>query len=323
MQNLSSPETDLPNFFRQLGRTSAQVAPVADVQAAAVHQHGRHLRGHRGQPAPRSRTRSPRARRRSTWARAPSAPSARSWPTSPTSRGACGRRSQELPRSLPAHQRVLPRGHQGPAPDRAAQRAPPDRLHLARPPVRQPEHAARPARHPQRPGGHPPADRVPQPLRVGLQLPGLLPARAGRAHVRQGLGHLPRRHGAGPGREALQPEPAQRLRTERRRPARRHPARPEGARRDAVPGPRAGAARLFGTPYPPAIDAQGNADCQLGQQGYPNGPLTLPGAALRPGHRARRDPDRPAPAATARWRCRTTRSSPAAPTSRASSASTT
>ena len=33
MTNLSAPETDLPNFFRQLGRTSAQVAPVADVQA--------------------------------------------------------------------------------------------------------------------------------------------------------------------------------------------------------------------------------------------------------------------------------------------------
>ncbi len=30
--------------------------------------------------------------------------------------------------------------------------------------------------------------------------------------------------------------------------------------------------RLFGTPYTPAIDAQGNADCQLGQTGYPKGP---------------------------------------------------
>jgi virulence factor Mce-like protein len=32
MQNLSNPETDLDQFFRQLGRTSAQVAPVASVQ---------------------------------------------------------------------------------------------------------------------------------------------------------------------------------------------------------------------------------------------------------------------------------------------------
>jgi virulence factor Mce-like protein len=29
--------------------------------------------------------------------------------------------------------------------------------------------------------------------------------------------------------------------------------------------------RLYAPPYSPAIDAQGNADCQLGQNGYPNG----------------------------------------------------
>jgi hypothetical protein len=31
--------------------------------------------------------------------------------------------------------------------------------------------------------------------------------------------------------------------------------------------------RLYAPPYSPAIDAQGNADCQLGQTGYPNGAL--------------------------------------------------
>jgi hypothetical protein len=31
--------------------------------------------------------------------------------------------------------------------------------------------------------------------------------------------------------------------------------------------------RLYAPPYQPAIDAQGNADCQLGQAGYPNGRL--------------------------------------------------
>lgn len=31
--------------------------------------------------------------------------------------------------------------------------------------------------------------------------------------------------------------------------------------------------RLYAPPYQPAIDAQGNADCQLGQNGYPNGRL--------------------------------------------------
>ena len=31
--------------------------------------------------------------------------------------------------------------------------------------------------------------------------------------------------------------------------------------------------RLYAPPYQPAIDAQGNADCQIGQNGYPNGRL--------------------------------------------------
>jgi virulence factor Mce-like protein len=35
------------------------------------------------------------------------------------------------------------------------------------------------------------------------------------------------------------------------------------------------AMRLFTPPYHPAIDAQGNADCQLGQDGYPEGPLNV------------------------------------------------
>jgi hypothetical protein len=38
------------------------------------------------------------------------------------------------------------------------------------------------------------------------------------------------------------------------------------------------AGRDFNQPYGPAIDAQGNADCQLGQNGYPNGPLNDRGA---------------------------------------------
>lgn len=42
------------------------------------------------------------------------------------------------------------------------------------------------------------------------------------------------------------------------------------------------AARLFGPPYQPAIDAQGNADCQNGQAGYPNGRLIEPFSRSRP-----------------------------------------
>jgi hypothetical protein len=35
--------------------------------------------------------------------------------------------------------------------------------------------------------------------------------------------------------------------------------------------------RLQAPLYNPAIDAQGNADCQRGQEGYPNGPFTTGG----------------------------------------------
>jgi virulence factor Mce-like protein len=45
--------------------------------------------------------------------------------------------------------------------------------------------------------------------------------------------------------------------------------KPQGAK-DALGKP---LFRLYAPPYQPAIDAQGNADCQLGQNGYPNGAL--------------------------------------------------
>jgi phospholipid/cholesterol/gamma-HCH transport system substrate-binding protein len=54
---------------------------------------------------------------------------------------------------------------------------------------------------------------------------------------------------------------------------------------DIMPGQKARGAKFMGQPahrliaplYPPAIDAQGNADCETGQQGYPNGPFTTGG----------------------------------------------
>jgi len=46
--------------------------------------------------------------------------------------------------------------------------------------------------------------------------------------------------------------------------------KPQGAK-DALGNP---LFRLYAPPYQPAIDAQGNADCQLGQNGYPNGALS-------------------------------------------------
>ncbi len=53
--------------------------------------------------------------------------------------------------------------------------------------------------------------------------------------------------------------------------------KPQGATIAGMP-----AVRLFGPPYQPAIDAQGNADCQNGQAGYPNGRLVEPFARSRP-----------------------------------------
>jgi hypothetical protein len=40
--------------------------------------------------------------------------------------------------------------------------------------------------------------------------------------------------------------------------------------------------RLYSAPYQPAIDAQGNADCQNGQNGWIKGPLA-PGTRYGPG----------------------------------------
>ena len=55
MESLSDPDTELDQFFLQMGLAADQVAPVARTQAAAVHRHGRHLRRHlerpRGAPA--------------------------------------------------------------------------------------------------------------------------------------------------------------------------------------------------------------------------------------------------------------------------------
>jgi len=39
---------------------------------------------------------------------------------------------------------------------------------------------------------------------------------------------------------------------------------------------------LHGDPYSPAVDAQGNADCQVGQYGYLNGPFNGPDAFYKP-----------------------------------------
>ena len=89
MANLSNPRTQLKEFFKQIGRTSAQVAPIAAVQAqlfsnmadtfAAIGHNPGALR------ATIEKHRGPR-----TWRSGASASSGRSSPTSPTSRAGSG-----------------------------------------------------------------------------------------------------------------------------------------------------------------------------------------------------------------------------------------
>ena len=87
--------------------------------------------------------------------------------------------------------------------------------------------------------------------------------------------------------------------------------------------------RLYAPAYNPAIDAQGNADCQLGQTGYPNG-TAGPGPLQAGRHQGRLGGPRPADPGRVRFwqqrldhRATTCPASQAAPTSRVSSASTT
>ena len=114
--------------------------------------------------------------------------------------------------------------------------------------------------------------RVRRPVPDGLQLLQLLHPPAGRGAVGRPVGPDGRRHVAEPDHEGAQLAPAEQLRHVDRLAAVGHPRRTRTRR---APKDMQGndLFRLYAPPYQPAIDAQGNADCQLGQNGYPNGPL--------------------------------------------------
>ncbi len=274
MQNLSAPETDLPNFFRQLGRTSAQVAPVADIQAqlftnmadtfAAIGFSPPALQDTiaKGPSTLDVGTRSLRAQRPFLADFADL--SRRLRPA-----------AQELPRSLPALNqsfrvgtKVLPQTV--PLNERLQTAftsldrlfANPNTL-LAFRDIRSALAVTRPL------------IEFLSPYQSVCNYPVYFLNALGEHMSSKASATFPGGTVQGQGAKLSNPtQPNSIGQSDAARPADILPGqKARGATSGAEP-----AARLFGTPYPPAIDAQGNADCQLGQQGYPNGPLTLPGA---------------------------------------------
>ena len=284
MTSLSDPDTQLDQFFLQLGRTAAQVAPVATVQADLF------------------------SNMATTFAAISSDPGAlqatieKSPPTIDTSIRSfrvqrpfladfadLSRRLRpavnELPRSLPAINRRSAWARRSCRARSTSTTALRRALLEARGPVREPEHAARHPRPAHHARGHPPGAGVRGAVPDGLQLLQLLLPPARRAPV----DGRARRHGPGAGpqdrRTTMQANTYGDI--EASRPWDVPPGVDPSAPRRL--GMKLG--RIYATPYQPAIDAQGNADCQNGQLGFIRGPLA-PECALRAGPGARRHADR-------------------------------
>ncbi len=290
MTNLASPDTDLPSFFRELGRTSAQVAPVAEVQAqlftnmadtfAAIGFSPRALQDTiaKGPDTLDVGTRSLRAQRPFLDDFAELSVALRP-------------AVQELPRSLPALNqsfrvgtKVLPQTV--PLNERLQSAfvsldrlfANPNTL-LGLRDIRSGLAVTRPL------------VEFLNPYQSVCNYPVYFLHALGEHMSAKASATLPRRHRAGPGRQALQRRPAQRLRPERRGPAGGHPARPEGAGR-APRSRRDPGGRACRAPVRHALPAR---DRRAGQRRLPGGPDGLPerpalpaGDPLRPGPRSGR-----------------------------------
>jgi len=280
MQNLSAPETDLPNFFRQLGRTSAQVAPVADVQAQLFTNMADTFAAIGASPSALQATiaKGPETLDVSTHSLRAQRPFLEdSADLSRRLRPA----AQELPRSLPALNqafrvgtRVLP---QTVPLNQRLQTAftSLDRL-FANPNTLQGLRDIRSALAVTRP-----LVEFLNPYQSVCNYPVYFLNALGEHMSAKASSTFP--GGTVQGQGAKLSNSAQPNSIGQSDAARPADVLPNQKARGAERGPGGApvgdpAARLFGTPYPPAIDPQGNADCQLGQQGYPNGPLTLPGA---------------------------------------------
>ena len=300
----------------------------------AVHRHGRHLRRHLAATPRRSSRRSRSARRRWTRRSARSACSARSSPTSPTSRAGCAPRPRSCRARCPRSTSALAAGHAGAAAHGGPERAARGRLRRGGGPVRQPEHAARPARP-----GHGAAGRAARrssssrPTRRSATTSSTSCTRSARCS--RWCSRAPPAAARCSTRTSSSSTPSSRTATARQESSRPvgHPRGP-GARRE----PRTRWASTLARFYVAGLPA---GHRRPGQRRLPERPERLSErlagahpARLRPlqarrhpGQLQRRGPAHAGPdrhaAPTARSRPTTCRGSRAAPTSRASSASTT
>ena len=196
MSTLNDPDTQLDQFFLQLGRTVRAGGAGREGAGRPVRQHGHHVR--RDQPRPRRRCSDDREVAAHDRRRDPllPGPAARSSPTSPTCRAVCARRSTSCrarcrPSTAPS------RGHPGPAAHGGAQRPPRRRTSRLEDLFENPNTLLahpRPADHAH---GHAARRGVRGALPDGLQLLQLLRPPARRAPVR---GQPAGRHGPEAGR---------------------------------------------------------------------------------------------------------------------------
>jgi virulence factor Mce-like protein len=279
MTNLASPETDLPNFFRQLGRTSAQVAPVAEIQAELFTNMADTFAAIGFSPPDLQDTiaKTPPTLDVSTHSLRVQRPFLKDFADlSVALRPAV----QELPRSLPALNqsfrvgtKVLPTTV--PLNERL-QRAfvSLDRL-FANPNTLLGLRDIRSGLAVTRP-----LIEFLNPYESVCNYPVYFLHALGEHMSGRATATFPGGTVQGQGAKiSNSAQPNTIGQSTAARPADILPGqKARGAKRDPGPGGLVeAAARLFGTPYPPAIDAQGNADCQVGQTGYPNGPLYGPG----------------------------------------------
>ena len=263
MATLSDPSTDLSGFVRNLGAVTAQVAPVAPQAAALARERGRHVRG--AEPLAGGAGR--RHRRHAAHAGRGHAGAAAHAAGGRADDGAAAQAAPRHPRAAhdpAAGQRRPARGHPGAGPLGGAVRAPARLLGgAARPDPRSRTPGCRCAICARRWRSCGPTLQFVAPYQTVCNFA---------SYFFHALGeHQSQPAPGGNAQQQLlrfvnQTQPNSLGFTYSSRPWDLQPGQPaQGAMFDAQP-----AGRPFAPPYQPAIDAQGNADCQNGQVGFPN-----------------------------------------------------